>query len=209
MLYFALLISALMFVNSCGNYAPNVNTANTNANANTNSTSSPAVVEADVKKMLTDMGAAMSRNDAEALGRFLSDDYRLVSPAGDIQTKEERLSDLRSGATKFESFAYEDVNVRTYGDTAVAIARVNVKGKVRGRDAGPATATIVFAKTKDGWKVVSGQATPASAPPAGTSPTANTATRTPAAGNTNARNTSTTNTAGNANTNRANMNVNR
>lgn len=209
MLYFALLIPALMFVNSCNNYAPNANTANTNANANTNSTSSPAVVEADVKRVVNDLAAAVSQNDAEAVGRHLSDDYRQVTRAGDILTKEERLNDIRTGVAKFDSFAFEDVMVRTYGDSAVAIARVNAKGKVRGRDVGPAIATLVFAKATAGWKLVSSQATSASAPAPGTSPTANTATKTPAAGNTNARNTSTTNTTGNTNTNRANMNVNR
>jgi ketosteroid isomerase-like protein len=89
---------------------------------------------------------------------------------------------MRSGATKFDSFAYENINVRSYGDTAVAIATVKAKGVVSGK---PRTsdmiATLVLHKGADGWKVVSGQATAVAAAATSTaSNTANTAANKPA-----------------------------
>lgn len=175
-----MLCAALVFA-ACEPAANNATTANKPVNAgnaaNSTATSS-ASADADVKKMMTDIAAALQKNDADAAAKFYADDYHLVTPDGVDQNKTERIADMRSGATKFESFAYENVNVRTYGDTAVAIATVKAKGVVAGK---PRTndmrATLVFRKMADGWKVVSGQATPitAAAAPATASNTANTA----------------------------------
>jgi uncharacterized protein (TIGR02246 family) len=120
--------------------------------------------EADVKKLMSDLAAALAKNDADAASRFYADDYHLVTPEGVDQTKTERLSDMKSGATKFDSFAYENVNVRTYGDTAVAIATGKARGIVNGKPrTGDMRVTLVLRKMGDGWKVISGQATPIAA----------------------------------------------
>lgn len=72
---------------------------------------------------------------------------------------------MTSGNTKFDTFAYENISVRSYGDTAVAIADIKAAGKAAGQNvAANIKATLVFHKTKDGLKVVSGQATPVAAP---------------------------------------------
>lgn len=171
-----------VFAVSCGapgggnaqNRPANVaNAANTNTGAN----SSTASAEADVKRLMNDLAGILAKNDADAASKFYADDYHLVTPDGVDQTKTERLADMRSGATKFDSFAYENVNIRAYGDTAVAIATVKARGIVGGK---PRTndmrATLVFRKMADGWKVVSGQATPiASTTPAPNTNTAGTA----------------------------------
>lgn len=168
--------------NSANRTTNSANNANSNANAATTDSS------ADVKKVMNDIAAAMAKSDADALGKIYADDYHLVTPDGVDQTKAERLADMRSGATKFDSFAYENISVRTYGDTAVAIATVKAKGIVNGK---PRTndmrATLVFRKMADGWKVISGQATPITGAAA---PTAN-----KAASNSNASNTANKNTA--------------
>jgi len=166
------LLVASMFIVSCGEQGT-ANAGNKMMNsanaANANSASNSASAETDVKKLMTDLAAALAKNDADAASKFYADDYHLVTPDGVVQTREQRIADMRSGVTKFESFAYDDVNVRTYGDTAVAIATVRARGTVQGK---PRTtdmrATLVLRKMADGWKVVSGQATPIAA--AGTTP---------------------------------------
>jgi uncharacterized protein (TIGR02246 family) len=157
---------ALMAV-SCGEPAANNaanRPANTANNASANSASS-ASADADIKKLMTDLGAALAKNDADAASKFYADDYHLVTPDGIDQDKNARMADMRSGSTKFDTFAYENVRVRTYGDTAVAIATVKATGVVSGRPrtGGEMMATLVFRKMGDGWKVVSGQATPITA----------------------------------------------
>jgi len=178
-------VTAVMLV-SCGEPAANNATnkpANAANNAAANTASSSASADADVKKLMGDLAAALAKNDADTASKFYSEDYHLITPDGVDQNKAARIADMKSGVTKFESFAYENINVRSYGDTAVAIATVKAKGVVSGK---PRTsdmiATLVLHKGADGWKVVSGQATAvaAAAPASTASNTANTAANKPA-----------------------------
>lgn len=198
--FVGLLLTGLILSNASCNYDSNsantanraANTANVSNGSNTGTAANPAATDADVKKLLNDLAAVLAKNDADAAAKFYSDDYHLVTPAGVDQTKAERLAEMRSGATKFDTFAYENVNVRTYGDTAVAIATVKATGKVANQPrVTDMRATLVLKKMADGWKVVSGQATPITG---AASTTANTA------GNgSNMANKADTNSAGNAN----------
>jgi len=161
-------VSALLMA-ACGDQgAGNAgNAANKPANGANNAvsnTTASADPSADIKKIMGDLAAALAKNDADGVAKFYADDYHLVTPQGIVQTKAERIADMKSGKSKFESFEYNDIAVRTYGDSAVAIATVKAKGTLSGQPAAPETrATLVFYKTKDGWKVVSGQATPVAA----------------------------------------------
>lgn len=166
LIFFAVVFTASLFAIAC-----QPNTANeaankpANAAANSNAASSaPTNHEAAVKPILNDLAVALSKNDADAASKFYADDYHLVTPQGVDQSRDARIADMRSGATKFDSFSYENAQVRSYGpDLAVVIVDVNAKGKAAGRDVGPMKATLVLYKGKDGWKVVSGQATPVTA----------------------------------------------
>ncbi len=158
------------------------NAANRPANATNNATASTATTnhEADIKKIMTELASELAANDADAAAKHYSDDYHLITPQGADQTKAARMADMKSGTSKFESFAYENINVRSYGDVAVAIADVKAKGTTSGQPvASNIKATLVFHKTKDGWKIVSGQATPiTAAAPATDKPAANSNTAT-------------------------------
>jgi uncharacterized protein (TIGR02246 family) len=175
-------VSIALFMIACGEPAAN-NAGNRAANAANNSAansaSSGATAEADVRKVLTDLAAALAKNDADAAGRFYSDDYHLITLEGKDQTKAERIAEMRSSTTKFDSFSYDDPKIRAYGDTAVVITNVKTSGTLHGKPSQSPTliATLVLRKMPDGWKVVTGQATPvtASAAPAnsGTNSTAN------------------------------------
>lgn len=173
----AVLAASLMLV-SCGDPGAANTAANKPANAANNAAAptTPANHEAEVKKVMADLAAALAKNDAEAASRFYADDYHLITPQGVDQNKTTRMADMRSGSTKFDTFAYENISVRSYGDMAVAIADVKATGKAAGQNvASNIKATLVFHKTKDGLKIVSGQATPVTAAPAAASPsTANT-----------------------------------
>ncbi|MEO7659152.1 MAG: nuclear transport factor 2 family protein [Pyrinomonadaceae bacterium] len=161
---------------------PAANTGNKPANAPANNANAaPAVntaaIEADIKKMVTDTAAALAKNDADALDKMYGDNYMLVNLDGSVQSKAERLASFRSGETKFESFAYDEITVRTNpeGTGAVVIARATAKGTNKGQAiGGTVRVTQVWSKTKDGWRQVSAQATQITAAPAGTT-TANTA----------------------------------
>lgn len=135
--------------------------ANT-ANVNTAAAANPAAIETDIKKLMSDAAAALGKNDADAMEKIYADNYMLVNLDGSVQNKAERLASLRSGETKYESFAYDDITVRSNpdGNGAISIAKLTMKGTMKGKPVdGTFRVTQVYSKTKDGWKQVSAQAT--------------------------------------------------
>ena len=196
-LSFAMLLTASFLISCAG--GPNTNT-NSPANrptsgTNNSSATAPAnaaAVEAELKKAVADTAALLAKNDAAGLEKVYADNYMLVNPDGGVQTRAERLASLRSGDTKFDTFSYDDINVRSNpaGDAAVVIARVTATGMNKGRKIeGPIRVTQVWTKGKDGWQQVSAQATPILAA-AGTAPASNSA-----SGNTNSTSSAAANRA--------------
>jgi ketosteroid isomerase-like protein len=174
----AMLLTA-SFLTAC-NPAANSNTSNTAANGANNSAAKPAAntaaIEADVKKLVTDAAASLSKNDVAAFEKSTTDNYMFVNPNGVVTTRAERAAAMKSGETKYESVAYDEVSVRVNpeGTGAVVIGRATVKGVNMGNKVdGQYRVTQVWSKTADGWKMASGQATPISA--AAASPASNTA----------------------------------
>jgi len=158
---------------SCNDQA-GTNTANKPANAANNTSANSATASTDnsaeIKKLMADLGNALAKNDADAAAKFYADDYHLITPSGVDQSKADRIADMKSGKSKFESFEYTNVNVRSYGDIAIATSTVNAKGVLSGAPTSNAIATVVWHKEKDGWKAVLGQATTISAGAAPTKP---------------------------------------
>lgn len=180
--------------------AANNGNANRPANSANNSTATapaanPAAIETEIKKLVTDTAAALARNDADALDKLYSENYMLVNLDGSVQNKSDRLASIRSGETKFDSFSYDEVSVRSNpeGTGAVSIARATASGMNKGRIVeGTVRVTQVWSKTAAGWRQVSGHATqiaPSSASsssPSNTSATNASPTRSPAANTANA-----------------------
>lgn len=162
----AMLIAAsLMF--ACGGSGGNNAAAPSNAKpANaTNTAAAPAdnaANEADIRKLMADGAAALGKNDADAMEKIYADNYMLVNIDGSVQNKSERLAAIKSGDVKYTSFSYSDavVRINPEGTGAVVIAKLSMKGTTKGKSMdGDYRVTHVYAKTKDGWKQVSAQAT--------------------------------------------------
>jgi ketosteroid isomerase-like protein len=86
-----------------------------------------------------------------------------------VLTKDQYLAGRRSGELKHEGFAWQDVRVRVYGDTAVAIGSQVQTTTYQGHDAsGQFRVTQVFARYGDGWLLVSLHLSPIGRPPAWT-----------------------------------------
>lgn len=179
--------STILFI-SCGGQAGN-GTANNPANAANSATATApaantAAIEADLKKMTSDMAASLVKNDVAAMEKVYGENYMFVGPDGSVATRAQRLDAMRSGDTKYESIAYDEVSVRSNpeGTGAVVISRATVKGKNMGKAVdGQFRVTHVWSKTKDGWRMVNGQTTPITA-----AASAKTEEKAPAAANTNA-----------------------
>ena len=155
---------------ACGTPPANNAAANKPANAAANTATAPvadaAAIETELKKDLTDISGAMVKGDTATLDKLYADNYMLVNTDGSVQNKADRLASFKSGETKFESFTYSEVTVRsnTEGTGAVVVAKAEAKGMNKGKPVqSPIRVTQVWSKTKDGWRMVSGQATPITA----------------------------------------------
>ena len=116
--------------------------------------------EQAVRQLLNEVSAALGRADTAALDRIYADDYTLVNESGVLTTKAPRLAAIRSGELKYESVSFDEVNVRMYGNTAVATYRVTSKGQSKGQDiGGQFRATSTYVKMKGRWQLVAAQVT--------------------------------------------------
>lgn len=163
LLIIALAVCSLVLISCTGGGGGNTTNKPTNSanSAPTNTATTSVNHETDVKKLVADLAAALSKNDTAALDKIYSDDYTLVTQTGDVATKKERLDGIKSGDLKFENIAFNDVKVRSYGDSAVAIANSSGKSTNKGKvqDTG-FRITFVANKTKDGWRLVSAHLSP-------------------------------------------------
>ena len=116
--------------------------------------------EQAVRQLLNEVSAALGRADTAALDRIYADDYTLVNESGVLTTKAPRLAAIKSGELKYESVGFDEVNVRLYGNTAVATYRVTSKGQSKGQEiGGQFRATSTYVKIKGRWQLVAAQVT--------------------------------------------------
>jgi ketosteroid isomerase-like protein len=98
---------------------------------------------------------AMRTNDAEAIGRFMADDWIIVGADGSIGDKTTFLELVRSGALSHDAMESGEMRVRVYGDTAVVVARGVSGGHYRGQPFREFERTsCVFIRQDGHWKCV-------------------------------------------------------
>ena len=118
---------------------------------------SQSTEEQNVQETLDQMAAALRSNNTVALGSLYANDYTSVSTLGYLVTKTSRLKSITSGLIQYESFDYENVKIRLYGNTAVVNA--TIKTKIRGREDNTFLTTIVLTKNGEHWQIVNAQST--------------------------------------------------
>lgn len=117
-------------------------------------------MQEELLKMEKDFEQAVIKNDADAVARFLHDDWIIIDPDGGIVDKERFLAVIRSGALTHEAMKSEAVKVRIYGHTAVITALTATKGAYNGQKfTTQERATDVLVKTAGQWQIVSSQLT--------------------------------------------------
>ncbi|MPZ13412.1 MAG: DUF4440 domain-containing protein [Chloroflexi bacterium] len=103
---------------------------------------------------------AIISNDAEAIGRFASDDWVLVGGTG-VFEQGPFLSAVAAGELTHETFEVDVARVRTYGDTAVVTSRVTNNGTYNGDPfSADEWTTDVFLKQQGEWRCVLSHLTP-------------------------------------------------
>src|SRR5437660_2420863 len=86
--------------------------------------------EQEVRQMIQKYRSALLQRDIPVLEKIWADDYVFVNASGEVLTKAQRLSNLKSGATSLDSINEEEnITVRVYQNSAVVTSRVTLKGQ--------------------------------------------------------------------------------
>jgi len=103
---------------------------------------------------------AVLHGNFSAMDGLLADDYMAITPSGILQSKEQALAALRSGAMRFSSLDLSDRKIRLYGTTALVTSRAEVKGTgSEGNMSGSYRYTRVYVRDARGvWRIVSFEA---------------------------------------------------
>jgi len=117
-------------------------------------------VEEELLKLEKEFARAIVKNDAEAIGQFVADDWVIIDADGGRIDKSRFLGAVKSGVLIHEMMESDDVGVRIYGDTAVVSGLTRTKGKFMGRDfSTQERATDVFVMQNGRWQCVFSQLT--------------------------------------------------
>ncbi len=112
-------------------------------------------MQEEILKLEQEFGQAMIKNDADAIGRFLADDWIIIDPDGGIIERARFLDVIKSGTLSHEAMDSNDIRVRIYGNTATVTALTTSKGKFMGQEfTTRERATDVFVKDSGRWQCV-------------------------------------------------------
>ena len=115
--------------------------------------------EQQIKTLSDQLAQAYLKDDTSFFEKYFADDYTGVYSSGTPYTKTES---LQPGALKYESFDVREMKIRVYGNIAVVTSLTSATGTVR-KDGKPFSGLFrtirVWAKQKNGWKLVAFQST--------------------------------------------------
>ena len=101
------------------------------------------------------MAEALIKGDGPGFAKFVPEDWKIVLTDGKMLTIAEVTAALTAGKLKFRSVKLSDLEVRSYGDTAIVIGINRTMGSWDGEDFdGKDRFTDVFVKKDGAWKCV-------------------------------------------------------
>ena len=117
-------------------------------------------MQEEILKLEEEFGRAMVKNDAEAIGRFLAEDWIIIDPDGGIIDRARFLGVIKSGALTHQTMDSTDMRIRIYANTATVTALTTSTGKYMGQEfKTQERATDVFVKENGQWRCVISQLT--------------------------------------------------
>jgi ketosteroid isomerase-like protein len=125
-----------------------------------------ATLEEEIREFGRRWAEAEERGDVPALGEMADEDLTLVGPLGFVLDKAQWLDRYGSGSLVTKSLSWDDVTVRSYGDTAVAVGVHTQRAAYRGQPSdGRFRATHVLVRSSGGWRLASIHLSPIAGPP--------------------------------------------
>jgi ketosteroid isomerase-like protein len=104
--------------------------------------------------------------DVDTLAELSTDDFTLVGPLGFVLDRSQWLQRYRTGELATTELTWDEVTVRDYGETAVAVGRHTQRATFTGHPAnGSFRATHVAVRRPDGWRLAGMHLSPIGGPP--------------------------------------------
>jgi len=109
--------------------------------------------EEELLKVEKEFAEAIVKNDLEAIGRLVIDDWIVIDPDGEIVDRARFFAVIRSAALTHDMMESEDPRVRIYGDSAVVTGITRTTGKFMGQEFSTRErATDVFVRRNGRWQ---------------------------------------------------------
>ena len=117
-----------------------------------------ASVQQTLMQMERDWAQAGIKNDTATVDKFVADDWVGIDFEGTSITKAEGIADMKSGASKTQSYEFGTMKVRVFGDTAVVTSSDTEKSTYKGKDSsGKYVWTDVWVMRDGRWQAVASQ----------------------------------------------------
>ncbi|HEY2041584.1 MAG TPA: nuclear transport factor 2 family protein [Jatrophihabitans sp.] len=125
-------------------------------------------IDLEIRALGADWAQAEQTGDTKTLADLAAADFRLVGPFGFVLDKTQWLDRYATGDLVTQSLVWDEVEVRDFGRTAIAIGRHTQQATYQGRPAdGQFRVTQVFVRENDQWLLAGmhlSQATPPNRP---------------------------------------------
>ncbi|HLW36462.1 MAG TPA: nuclear transport factor 2 family protein [Chthoniobacterales bacterium] len=116
--------------------------------------------EEELLKVERDFTTAVLSNNADAIGKFLTDDWAIIDADGRVIDKARFLSAIKTGTLVHEEMELDDLMVRAHGDSAVVTTITSTKGRFAGQEfAAQERATDFYVKRDGRWRCAFSQLT--------------------------------------------------
>lgn len=108
-----------------------------------------------ITQMEQDWGVALVKKDLATIDRIEAPEWMISNEVGDLQSKAQTDTELKTGVYNCESFTLDDTKVGVFGDTAVVFGLETEKSTYQGKDSsGQYRFTDVFVKRNGVWQAV-------------------------------------------------------
>ena len=98
---------------------------------------------------------AMVENDADAIGRYMAEDWVIIGPDGRIGDRATFLGLVRSGVLSHDVMESHELQIRLYGSAAVVLARGISGGQYQGQPFREVErVSCVFVRAHGRWRCV-------------------------------------------------------
>ena len=112
-------------------------------------------VHDELMALATEWDRSMIENDADAIGRYMADDWTIIGSDGSLGDKATFLGLVRSGVLSHDVMTSDEMRVRVYGDTAVTVSRGVSGGTYHGRPFREVErVSCVFVRQEGYWRCV-------------------------------------------------------